>query len=82
MSASRRLALPANHSRSWHSTTNGAVVTDLGGVLSHAVIVAREFGVPPSPAPGTSRTGASPNLSAAFDGDAGGARHCGGRVAP
>jgi phosphoenolpyruvate synthase/pyruvate phosphate dikinase len=38
----------------------GAVVTDIGGVMSHAAVVAREYGVPASSIPRSQLRGSRP----------------------
>lgn len=49
----------------------GAVVTDTGGVLSHAAIVAREYGIPAVVATGTATTSIIDGTLVTVDGDRG-----------
>ena len=49
----------------------GAVVTDTGGVLSHAAIVAREYGIPAVVATGTATTTIANGAVVTVDGDGG-----------
>ena len=53
----------------------GGIVTDHGGVLSHAAIVAREFGIPAVVACGNATTTIPDGAKVRIDGDAG--RGCG-----
>jgi phosphoenolpyruvate synthase/pyruvate phosphate dikinase len=49
----------------------GAVVTDTGGVLSHAAIVAREYRIPAVVATGTATTSVTDGCVITVDGDRG-----------
>lgn len=49
----------------------GAVVTDIGGVLSHAAIVAREFGIPAVTATGDATQAMTSGLRYHVDGTRG-----------
>jgi pyruvate,water dikinase len=49
----------------------GAVVTDTGGVLSHAAIVAREYQIPAVVATGTATTSIADGSVVTVDGDRG-----------
>ncbi len=49
----------------------GGIVTDHGGVLSHAAIVAREFGIPAVVACGNATTTIPDGAKVRIDGDAG-----------
>jgi pyruvate,water dikinase len=49
----------------------GAVVTDTGGVLSHAAIVAREYHIPAVVATGTATTSVTDGCVVTVDGDRG-----------
>jgi pyruvate,water dikinase len=49
----------------------GAIVTDTGGVLSHAAIVAREYGIPAVVATGSATTSIPDGSVVTVDGDRG-----------
>jgi pyruvate,water dikinase len=49
----------------------GAIVTDTGGVLSHAAIVAREYGIPAVVATGSATTSIPDGSVITVDGDRG-----------